>query len=99
MCEFDFELFNADKKVNSLDQFLTYTNEEDLFDSFPGIGNVIASDVVRKDVKATNVFVSYYHYESYKKEVLGDLGEARSIYTRTNALTGKTAQPLFTEET
>ena len=45
-------------------------NEEDLFDSFPGIGNVIASDVVCKDVKAANVFVSYYHYESYKKEVL-----------------------------
>ena len=77
-------------------------NEEDLFDSFPGIGNVIASDVVCKDVKAANVFVSYYHYESYKKEVLqlafgkkpivcklGDLGEARSIYTQTNALTGK----------
>ena len=89
LCEFDFELFNADKKVSSLDQFLTYMNEEDLFDSFPGIGNVIASDVVRKDVKAANVFVSYYHYESYKKEVLGDLGEARSIYTQTNALTGK----------
>ena len=35
------------KKVSSLDQFLSYMNEEDIFDSFPGIGNVIASDVVR----------------------------------------------------
>ena len=35
------------KKVNSLNQFLSYVNEEDIFDSFHGIGNVIASDVVR----------------------------------------------------
>ena len=37
----------ADKNISSLDQFLLYMNEEDIFDSFPGIGNVIASDVVR----------------------------------------------------
>ena len=47
LCEFDFGPFNADKKVSSLDQFLSYMNEEDVFDSFPGIGNVIESDVVR----------------------------------------------------
>ena len=35
------------KKVSSLDQFLSYMNEEDIFDSFPGVGNVIASNVVR----------------------------------------------------
>ena len=29
-------------KVSSLDQYLSYMNEEDIFDSFPGI----ASDVV-----------------------------------------------------
>ena len=34
------------KKVSSLGQFLSYMNEEDIFDSFPGIVNVIASDVV-----------------------------------------------------
>ena len=33
-------------KVSSLDQYLSYMNEEDIFDSFPGIVNVIASDVV-----------------------------------------------------
>ena len=27
--------------------FLSYMNEEDIFDSFPGIENVIVSDVVR----------------------------------------------------
>ena len=43
LCKFDFEPFNADK----IDQFLSYMNEEDIFDSFPGIGNVIVSDVVR----------------------------------------------------
>ena len=34
-------------KVSSLDQFLLYINEEDIFDSFPGTGSVIASGVVR----------------------------------------------------
>ena len=45
--KFDFESFSADKKVSSLDQFLSYMNEEDIFDNFPGIGNVITSDIVR----------------------------------------------------
>ena len=53
LCEFDFEPFNVDKKVSSLDQFLSYMNEGDIFDSSPCIGNVIASDVVRA--------VSYLH--------------------------------------
>ena len=55
LCEFDFEPFNADKKVSSLGQFLSYMNEDDTFNSFPDIGNVIASDVVR------TVSVSYLH--------------------------------------
>ena len=33
-------------KVSSLDQYLSYMNKEDIFDSFPGILNLIASDVV-----------------------------------------------------
>ena len=45
-CEFDFELFNSDKKDSTSDQFLSYTNQEDVFDSFPGIDTVIATDVV-----------------------------------------------------
>ena len=53
LVQFDFELFNADKKVSSLDQFLSYMNEEVIFDSSPGIGNVIGSVVVRA--------VSYLH--------------------------------------
>ena len=49
-------------------------NEEDIFDSFPGIGNVIASNVVRavsylhsraivhRDIKLANVLVSNSRY-------------------------------------
>ena len=113
-CEFDFEQFNADKKVSSLDQFLSYMNKEDIFDSFPVIGNVIASDVVHavlyihsrdivsRDIKPANVLISSSHYKSYKHEELemafgkkrivcklGDLVEARSMYSQTNALTSK----------
>ena len=70
-CEFDFEPFNEDKKVSSLDQFLSYMKEQDIFVSFPGIGNVIATDVVRavsyllsgdivdRDIKAANVSVQF----------------------------------------
>ena len=43
--EFDFELYHADKKGWFLNQILSYMNKEDIFDSFPGIENVIASDV------------------------------------------------------
>ena len=86
-------------------------NEEDGFGSFPGIGNVIASDIVRavsylhsrdivhRDIKPASVLVSNSYYKSYKHEELemafgkkpivcklGDLGEARFMYTQTNAL-------------
>ena len=65
-----------------MDQFLSYMNKEDIFDSFPGIGNVIASDFVRavsylhsrdiahRDIKPANVLVSNSHYKSYKHEEL-----------------------------
>ena len=54
------------------------------------------------DLKPADVLVSNSHYKSYKHEELemafykkpinckfGDLGEAKSVYTQTNALTGK----------
>ena len=77
--EFDFEPCNADKKVSSLDQFLSYMNKEIIFDSFPGIENVIVSDVLRtvsylhsRDIihrgrKPANVLASNSnsHYKSY----------------------------------
>ena len=65
-----------------MDQFLSYMNEEDNFDSFPDIGDVITSvivrtlsflhswEIVRRDIKPENVLVSNYHYKSYKHEEL-----------------------------
>ena len=59
-------------------------------------------DIIHRDTIPANVLLSNSHYKSYKYEKLemtfgkkpifcklGDLGEARSIYTQTNALTGK----------
>ena len=63
-----------------MDQFLSYMNEEDIFNSFPGIGNVKALDVVHtvsylhsrdiihRDIKPANVLVSNSHYKDYKHE-------------------------------
>ena len=80
LSEFDFEPFNADKNVSSLYQLLSYMNEEDIFDSFPGIGKVIASYVVRavsylhsryivhRDINPDNILVPNSHYKSYKHE-------------------------------
>ena len=57
-------------------------NKEDIFNSFLGTANVIASDVVRavsylhsrdivhRDIKPANVLVSNSHYKIYKHEEL-----------------------------
>ena len=59
-------------------------------------------DFIHRDTIPSNVLVSNFHYKSYKSKKsemtkgkktifykLADLGKARSIYTQTNALTGK----------
>ena len=59
-------------------------------------------DIVHRNIKPANILVSNSHYKSFKHEELemafgkkpivcklGDLGEARSMYTQTNVLTGK----------
>ena len=70
---FGSALCNADKNVSSLDQFLSHMNKEVIVDSFPGIGSVIVTDVVRavpyqystdiihRDTKPANVLVSNFH--------------------------------------
>ena len=57
-------------------------NEEDILDSFPGIGNVIASDfvcavwylhnrfIVHRNIRPTNVLVSNSYYKNYKHKKL-----------------------------
>ena len=57
-------------------------NKEDIFDSFPGIGNIIASNVVRavsylhnrnivhRDIKPAKVLGSNFHYKNNKHEEL-----------------------------
>ena len=84
LCKFDFKPSNADKKFSSLDQFLWYMNEEDIFDSFPGIGNVITSDVVLavsylSDIETAKVLVSNFHYKSYKHKEL-EMAFGKKIY-------------------
>ena len=59
-------------------------------------------DILHRDIKPANVLVPNSHYKGYKHEELemafgkkpivcklGDLEEARSMYTQTKALTGK----------
>ena len=84
LCEFDFEPFNTDKKVSSLEQFLLHMNEDDIFDSFPWYWkrNCIRCclycvcvtptqrDIVHRDIKTTKVLVSNSHHKSYKQEEL-----------------------------
>ena len=60
------------------------------------------------DIKPANVLVSNFRYKSYKHEKLemvfckkpinckhGDLGETRTVYAQTNALTGKNGITAF----
>ena len=54
------------KKVSSLDQFSLCMNKEDLFDSFPGIGNVIVSDAVCAVSHLHNKDIVYRGYKPSK---------------------------------
>ena len=59
-------------------------NEEDIFDSFPGIENVITSDVVLavsylSDIETAKVLVSNFHYKSYKHNEL-EMAFGKKIY-------------------
>ena len=83
-----------------MDQFLLYMNKEDIFDSFPGIGNVIASDVVRavpylhsrdivyRVIEPANVLVSNSHYKRYKHEEL-EMASGKNLLSVNLGIWGK----------
>ena len=76
----------------------TSNHEEDIFDNFPGIGNVIVSDVTRavshlhrrdiahRDKKPTNVLLSNSHYKTYKHEELKMAFGKKSIFCKLGDL-------------
>lgn len=73
LCEFSFLPFERDVSFNSLDKYLSYMDEEDLFSFFPKIGIAIAKDIscaicylhqrdmVHRDIKPQNILVSNQH--------------------------------------
>ena len=86
---------------------MSYINKEDIFDSFPGSGNVIASDVARaasclhsrdivhRDIKPANVLVSNSNYKSYKREELEMTFGKKPIVCKLGDLGG--ARSMYTQ--
>ena len=75
-CAFSFPPFNRDATVNSLDEFLSYYDQEDLLCFFPTSLHKISSDTtkaiqyinsnnwVHRDIKPANILVSNIHYNN-----------------------------------
>ena len=75
-CAFSFTLFNQNATVNSLDDFFSYYDQEDLHCFFPTILHKISSDttkavqyihsnnIVHRDIKPANILVSNMHYNN-----------------------------------
>ena len=86
-CAFSFTPFNRDATVNSLDEFLSYYDQEDLHCFFPTILHKISSDatkavqyihsdnIVHRDIKPANILVSNMHYNN-----LTDARETANIF-------------------
>ena len=86
-CAFSFTPFNRDATVNSLDEFLSYYDQEDLHCFFPTILHKISSDttkavqyihsnnIVHRDIKPANILVSNMHYDN-----LTDAQETPNIF-------------------
>ena len=86
-CAFSFTLFNQNATVNSLDDFFSYYDQEDLHCFFPTILHKISSDttkavqyihsnnIVHRDIKPANILVSNMHYNN-----LTDAQETANIF-------------------
>lgn len=85
---FDFSPFGENKKLNSLQDFLGFVDENDDFECFnkfglhskiakdiaKGLSHLHARDIVHRDLKSANVLVSNQHYCHLSNEK--DRGEA-----------------------
>ena len=99
-CAFSFTPFNRDATVNSLDEFLSYYDQEDLYCLFPTILHKISSDtkkavqyihsnnIVHRDIKPANILVSNMHYDN-----LTDAQETPNIF-KSEPITCKLADLL-----
>ena len=86
-CTFSFTPFNRDATVNSLDEFLSYYDQEDLHCFFPTILHKMSSDttkavqyihsnnIVHRDIKPANNLVSNMYYKN-----LTDAQETANIF-------------------
>ena len=86
-CAFSFTPFNRDATVNSLDEFLSYYDQEDLHCFFPTILHKISSDmtkavqyihsnnIVHRDIKPANIFACNIYYNN-----LTDAQETANIF-------------------
>ena len=86
-CVFSFTQFDRDATVNSLDEFLSYYDKEDLHCFFPTILHKISSDmtkavqyihsnnIVHRDIKPANIFACNIYYNN-----LTDAQETANIF-------------------
>ena len=86
-CAFSFTLFNQNATVNSLDDFFSYYDQEDLHCFFPTILHKISSDttkavqyihsdsIVHWDIKPTSILVNNMHYNN-----MTDVQETANIF-------------------
>lgn len=82
LCEFSLVPFQRNESFHSLDRLLDYFDKEELFNAFPVIGHIIASqmskdiaymhsiDMVHRDTKPSNILVTNHHYVDLKYDEL-----------------------------
>ena len=96
--EFSFVLFGKDIKVNSLEKLLGVFDSGSLLPFFPGIGSIIASDIinavcylhqndiVHRDIKPSNVLVNNHYYNSLKASRLHAVFQEQPIVCKLGDL-------------